>query len=806
MSEYKLPNAINLDLPNLTYDEQALLSGVDLFANGGETGRILQTKWDTIGNIDFLTLSQETWYVGNPCGDGTLGAINNQLLKLFETLKTVQKFNDVYVQGTINKVQNLQGKIKSIISSITGILKTLIQRLRNWILNQVKGLIENALENILPPLLKTIKESLGEAIFDQIFCAFENIIKSLANLVGDFVYALIGQIINAPLCAIENWTNALINNLVNQIDAALGPIFDQINDILSGVAQISGSVSSAISYILGFQGFLCGQPNCPELKEFINDLNASVSPTAIDNFNNFNFGVSDSFAGEITQTANEWLGDFFGPDSNTSQSPGSCYTGTFECGIPQIVIFGGGGSGAVAQAVVNNIGQVIGANLLNGGSGYTSTPFVSIVDPAGCGSGASAYAIMGNGENGTPGTVVEVPIGTPGTDNGTTYLGGAPSITSFLGSPNPVVVGNSVSLSWDVVNADSLSLNVTGYTNLPLIGSASIVINESDVTFAAGETETTKTFTLTAEKSNQNSSSQTTTQNFILTVLQEGSSTTSEVNTSTPVIDSFSASPSSVNPGDIVTLSWQSTNSTSTALNVSGLETLPSNGSVSVVIPTDYSFPAGGGNGTETYTLTATNSNAASGSQTDTENVSVTILKPSVISTGIGTTSGTVGSGSTTNVGIQTGDGTGDGTGGGTGAGAGTGTGDGTGNTSGNGNTNAVSVIGDVDIVNTGIGYTAGDTVTVDGGNNGAVFEIQTNPIGQITGINILSSGYGFTTIPRLVVNSSTGLGAQFRTRLRFIPLNQFLRDTQLQTIDPNKLVQIVDCVGTTRATINTSS
>lgn len=157
MSEYKLPNAINLDLPNLTYDEQALLSGVDLFANGGETGRILQTKWDTIGNIDFLTLSQETWYVGNPCGDGTLGAINNQLLKLFETLKTVQKFNDVYVQGTINKVQNLQGKIKSIISSITGILKTLIQRLRNWILNQVKGLIENALENILPPLLKQLK-------------------------------------------------------------------------------------------------------------------------------------------------------------------------------------------------------------------------------------------------------------------------------------------------------------------------------------------------------------------------------------------------------------------------------------------------------------------------------------------------------------------------------------------------------------------------------------------------------------------------------------------------------------------------
>jgi len=785
MSEFKLPNAINLDLNNLTYDEQALLSGVDLFANGGETGRILQTKWDTIGNIDFLTLSQETWYVGNPCGDGTLGAINNQLLKLFETLKTVQKFNDVYVQGTINKIQNLQGKIKSIISAISGILKTLIQRLRNWILNQVKGLIEKALEKLLPPLLKTIKESLSEAIFDQLFCAFENIIKSLFDLVGDFVYSLIGQIINAPLCAIENWTNSLINNLVNQIDATLGPIFDQINDILSGVAQISGSVSSAINYILGFQGFLCGQPNCPELKEFINDLNASVSPTAIDNFNKFNFGISDTFAGEITQTANGWLDDFFGPDSNTSQSPGSCYTGTFECGIPQIVIFGGGGSGAIAQAVVNNIGQVIGANLLNGGSGYTSTPFVSIIDPAGCGSNASAYSVMG--DNGDSDSVAEIVINDPGNGYENTYVGGSPVITSFLGSPNPLIVGNSISLSWDIVNADNISLNIPGYENLPLIGSASVVVNLSDVSFPAGETQTTKTFTLTAQKSNQDSSPQVVSRNFILTVLQEGSSTTTQINTQTPSINNFSASPLSVNPGDIVTLSWQSINSTSTSINVSGLEALPPNGSVSVVIPADYTFPSGGGNGTETYTLTATNSNAPSGSQTDTESISVTILKPPVLEGDI--TGGGGGAGGETG-----------------GAGGATGGAGGEIGSDGTGNNDAISIIGGVDVINTGIGYTPGDTVIVDGGNNGAEFELQTNPIGQIIGINILSSGYGFTTIPRLIINSPTGLGAEFRTRLRFIPINQFLRDMRLQTVDPNKLVQVVDCVGTTRATINISS
>ena len=46
------------------------------------------------------------------------------------------------------------------------------------------------------------------------------------------------------------------------------------------------------------------------------------------------------------------------------------------------------------------------------------------------------------------------------------------------------------------------------------------------------------------------------------------------------------------------------------------------------------------------------------------------------------------------------------------------------------------------------------------------------------------------------------GLGAKFKVNLKFIPLNQFLEQEQLETIDPNKLVQVVDCIGTTRATI----
>ena len=173
----------------------------------------------------------------------------------------------------------------------------------------------------------------------------------------------------------------------------------------------------------------------------------------------------------------------------------------------------------------------------------------------------------------------------------------------------------------------------------------------------------------------------------------------------------------------------------------------------------------------------------------------------------IGTTTVTIGVGTVTPVGAGTTltTGTGVGTTIGT-TGAGTTFGN-TGSASGTGNNNAVAVISSVSIISTGIGYTSGATATVTNGGggsstnaaigsgaNGAALNIVTNPLGQIVDVKLLSSGYGFTKIPRIKINSKTGAGADFRANLKFIPVSQFLEDQSLQTIDPNKLVQVVDC------------
>jgi len=795
------------------------------YNNGGFSTWTDGTKW-----ADLAQKSDYEWNIGSTdCKSGTIGAINTNVSKLFTFLKRVKKYGDTakeYIDVATGKVKNLQRMVSKVTRAIAGVLKTITQRIRNWILNKLRKMIDAAINTFFPRLLQTIKDSFIGVILDQIFCVFGKISKALTGLVGDFLYSLIGQVINAPLCAIERWTNALINNLVNKIDNMLAPVFGKITDMLGGGLKIIGSVMGVINKILGFEGFLCGNPKCAEVETFKNSLWGGPDAKHLQDFKEFSF-IDPDFVDQAEETVDTQVTNFLGrigiggSDAvNPAESPGECYAGSFECGLPQVVLFGGGGTGAVVNAVVNEIGEVIGSNLINGGSGYTSPPFVSIVDPAGCGENSSAYAEIEDG------SVIDIVIVNPGDGYGGEYTGGAPVINSFVAAPNPVVVGQVVSMSWDVINADRVSLNVEGYDEMALIGSVNIPIEPDSVFFPPDSDFTTVTYTLTARKINENSEEQITQQDFIVTVLKTGTTPPSTgPNTLPPVIDQFFAEPGAGDtlqnidlnttgftlPGDVITLTWQTTNTTDVSLNVDGYNSLQEDGAVNIVIPPDIEIPEGSNGIFITYALTAVNNNAPESNNTATNTLQVLVKKHPDAEIIPGTTpsdeSGTS-TDPTTGIVITpdgtpiTGDddavttpqpGVTDPT---------TTTTEGTTQISFDSG-DGISVLSGIDIIDTGIGYTTDDDIEIingggDGSNNGGEVALETNELGQIVGVKVVDPGYGFTRIPLIRINSQQGLGAEFRTRLKFIPLNQFVEDQKLEkeSIDPSKLVRVIDCVG----------
>ena len=205
----------------------------------------------------------------DPCGKSDLSKINTTLLKFFNDLKAIRQFGDTYINSAYNEIYRVTNLVRNTASTIGAVLKGIMQNLRNWLLDKIRRGIQDLIDIIFPTLAKQLKNTIIGQIIDNVLCKFKDVIKNLGSLVGDFLFELIGKVVNAPLCAVQQFTNGLINNVVAKVDEALGPILDSINDLLGGAGKIVGSVFEALDFILGFEAYLCQKPNCPEIKSTI---------------------------------------------------------------------------------------------------------------------------------------------------------------------------------------------------------------------------------------------------------------------------------------------------------------------------------------------------------------------------------------------------------------------------------------------------------------------------------------------------------------------------------------------------------
>ena len=347
--------------------------------------------------VATLTEAQEIVPTGDACGKSEAGKISTALRKFFKKLKNIKKYGKMYVDEVLLDLQNIRSLIKDVSSIIAAALRTIVQRLRNWIIDKIRKAIQFIVDKIFTTLANTIKSTIVQQTLNLIICKFEEILDGLADFVSNFLSELVGKVVNIPLCAAQQFANALINNLAAKIDSALAPILDGIGDLIGGIGKVAGSVFSAIDKILAIESFLCLEPECPE----VTDINTNPSDDAVfqlakDNFASF---IEVPSSSEVEDSIGKWTEGFSIFGEKIADSPDSgltCDTNPYRCGPPTIEIFGGGGIGAASSAIVDHLGHIIGANLDNGGSGYTTPPFVAIIDNCEHGQGASAYSEINN--------------------------------------------------------------------------------------------------------------------------------------------------------------------------------------------------------------------------------------------------------------------------------------------------------------------------------------------------------------------------------------------------------------------------
>jgi hypothetical protein len=357
------------------------------------------------GNTWEMMNLMEEFSGPNNCGTDTISRIQVEISKIAIILNGVKKYYATYVLGSVNKVYDFAGQINKIIDNISAVLRTLIQRVRNWVLKQVRQLVSNAIDLILGDVAKDLADSILAKILDILFCIFQITIDELPGLIGDFLAALLNKLAAGPVCAAEKFVNALINNVLGALQGALNDAMEEISKYLDGVLDIGGAIMDVIDQILGILGFLCLTKNCSEVTKFNSSPWGGPTKQQKDNFSDFlsNLQIPDPTTGALGWLEEAGLGDTSGPSACDIANGDKCTP-------PTVTIFGGNPvAEALASAVISKKGNIIGVLLSQKGLGYKYPPFVAFDDPCNYGSGGAGYAELDPIDGGLTGVIITNP-------------------------------------------------------------------------------------------------------------------------------------------------------------------------------------------------------------------------------------------------------------------------------------------------------------------------------------------------------------------------------------------------------------
>jgi len=321
----------------------------------------------------------------------------------------------------------------------------------------ISGMINGAMEKLIPILSKGL-DMLFNSVFAKVLAATGNAIvayaagtaaqtamigpvKAMQQIVECIVNQVVGKILqpikdilksvadnvlNFADCIADQTVGAMINGIISFVTEGILPALNGISKILQFFEDFSfdNLIRNGIDALLGLVGLRsCAKPSqkdkygackyklgcgpvkqdMPDLDGILNNANVANAASIAANVSGFPLdGVQDIvgaynvFSKTISDPASEFLGDV-----------DSCFGGIPTlCGPPKINIFGGGGEGGAASAIMglgigegsSRTGSVISVQVTNPGNGYTFPPFVEVVDNCNQGYGCVARATIKDGQ------------------------------------------------------------------------------------------------------------------------------------------------------------------------------------------------------------------------------------------------------------------------------------------------------------------------------------------------------------------------------------------------------------------------
>ena len=395
--------------------------------------------------------------------EGVNDAIEN-LIKEVEAIKTGIIGSDSFLQTSRNFFNDVKSGISTAnlatgigiggeeyeislsnaAEDISKIIAALMQQVRKFVLRKITTVVNELIGNV-PLSARYLANEASDKALSAISCLFYRVLSGLEDIVANILRTIINKILNAADCLVQNILGGIIGNILGNILGAINSILSTFTELLGTGIDFANDLLQFVIDILDF--FKCPVKNeCPQTEkwDFLDGSSAPKKETfdfnqiflqaqnlirdvsqGVGNVTTTFEKVYDEVGNEVDRLVNfsNDDGSNFNPLGNINAGTiwqnvidGSCNPGAVDCGPPTIEFWGGGGTGASGNVVVNAIGEVLGVQIVTPGSGYegnNNPPLIEFKDACGKGKGAKGFAIVGtiggddegvDGVNGSIGT------------------------------------------------------------------------------------------------------------------------------------------------------------------------------------------------------------------------------------------------------------------------------------------------------------------------------------------------------------------------------------------------------------------
>ena len=324
------------------------------------------------------------------CEDNEISKISNTIKDFTRKMQTLQQLNEQnsYVDPIFGGIVDAQTEIKLTTNRIHNSMTKLIRRGRSWVIQETLDKLSTTLKDKTPKPLQAPAGQATNALIDTVFCNFEKIQDQLLGYLGKSLENMIGQVLDVPVCGVENFMSDMFGQMNNILDTSLGSMFEQLNNIQGGgIALPSATFTKAIKFANIITNVLdCDRQNCPENTTY--STKNGVSKAIADEFKT----ITDKMG--LKAIGNPLL-DSINDAIPAVPSRPDCNTNVLKCGPPRVDFIGGSGQGASGNAIVNALGNIIGVAINGTGFGFREPPLVSFFDSCDKGYGAGGFAKMG---------------------------------------------------------------------------------------------------------------------------------------------------------------------------------------------------------------------------------------------------------------------------------------------------------------------------------------------------------------------------------------------------------------------------